>query len=73
MQARPLTTQTLRRSLSKMRSSGSCGRDGWRIAEVKVLPAFFLDRLAVLLNTVGETGVWPQALASSVKEKVPSR
>ena len=37
--------------------------DGWRIAEVKSLPDFFLDRLAVLLNTIEETGVWPQALA----------
>ena len=63
MRAGPLTAQTLRRSLSKMQSSGSCGLDGWRIAEVKSLPDFFLDRLAVLLNTVEETGVWPQALA----------
>ena len=63
LQAGSVTAHALRKTLSKMRSSGSCGMDGWRTAEIKALPNFFLDRLAELLNIVEDSGTWPQALA----------
>jgi len=58
-----LDAQALRKTLSKMKSTGSCGMDGWRISEIKALPDFFLHRLAEFLNIVEVEGVWPDALS----------
>ena len=52
MEAQPLTAERLRRALVRMGAATTPGPDGWRVAELRVLPLPFLERLAALFLTV---------------------
>ena len=65
-QVEVLKSNSLRRILTKMHSGSSAGADGWRVEELKALPPLMLEKLALLLTLIEETGVWPQALCESV-------
>eukprot|EP00973_Karenia_brevis_P094598 12423279-Karenia_brevis.AAC.1 len=45
-----------------MRDHQASGLDGWRVAEMRRLPAILLDALADMFNIIEETGRWPAAL-----------
>jgi len=47
------------------------GMDGWRVAELKALPDFLLDKLAILLNVVEMTGTWPHTLERALVSLIP--
>ena len=36
--------------------------DGWRVADLKLLPLFFLNGLADVFNAIERKGRWPAAL-----------
>ena len=66
MHCSKLAATDLRRTLARMSTSSSCGADGWRVAELKMLPDVFLDRLCTVLDAIEETGVWPDDLAQGI-------
>ena len=57
-----MTASDLRRTMGRQKSKSAAGLDGWRVAELKSLPTFYLERLAELYNTIETTGTWPKAL-----------
>ena len=42
------------------------GPDAWRVAELKALLVWILDRFAAVLNLIEETGEWPLALQEAL-------
>ena len=66
-----ITADGLRIALSKMRDSQAAGAEGWRVAEVKRLPAPLLKRMAVFLNAVEAAGQWPVGLERAIVSLIP--
>ena len=59
-----LDGQSLWKTLRRITSKSAAGCDGWRVDELKKLPVPLLDRLAVLLHVIEDTGAWPKALTA---------
>ena len=62
MERTPLTVERLRRTIDRMKSNSSCGLDSWTVADLKMLPDSFLERLVAIYHIIEHTGVWPDAL-----------
>ena len=69
--APPLTGDELRTTLKRQSIRTACGPDGWRVAELRALPPFFLDHLATLLTCVETQGRWPRALRQAWVTLIP--
>ena len=67
----PLTAKCLRDAIAKMGSNKAAGLDGWRVAELKALPAPILECMAATLNDVERTGEWPRAIARAAVALIP--
>ena len=61
-----LDGEKLRSACKKMKSASAPGADGWRVAELQVLPLQLFEKLAQVLNLVEETGTWPVPLTSGL-------
>ena len=48
--------------VARAKKSTAGGLDGWAWNEIKALPLLWFSGLAILLNLVETTGVWPQGL-----------
>lgn len=59
----PLTVDTLRATLSRMKTTSSPGPDGWSVSELRALPGELLLQLVELLTTVASGGEWPGGIA----------
>ena len=57
-----LNAGMLRETLRGMANKSAPGADGWRVCELKALPDILLERLAILLNLIEQTGKWPDSL-----------
>ena len=66
-----LTAADLQTTLAKQSTRCAAGMEGWRVAELKALPPFLLDKLAQLLNQVEKTGRWPRSLERALVTLVP--
>jgi hypothetical protein len=66
-----LTAADLQSTLAKQSTRCAAGMEGWRVAELKALPPFLLDKLAQLLNLVEKTGRWPRSLERALVTLVP--
>jgi hypothetical protein len=66
-----ITGGELREILTKKSAKGACGVDGWRMAELKLLPVELLQALADVLTLVEETGCWPAALRTALVSMIP--
>ena len=66
-----LTAADLQSTLAKQSTRCAAGIEGWRVAELKALPPFLLDKLAQLLNQVEKTGRWPRSLERALVTLVP--
>ena len=58
----PWTVQLLKAVLAAMARGKAPGLDGWRVAELRLLPDSLLQWLADLLEEVERGGAWPAAL-----------
>ena len=45
-----------------MKNTSVPGADGWKVEEMQALPLQLYEKLAEVLNLVGETGKWPVPL-----------
>ena len=61
-----LDGEKLRAACKKMKSASAPGADGWRVAELQVLPLQLFEKLAQVLNLVEETGTWPVLFTSGL-------
>ncbi len=52
----PLTGKDLKRAIRKWKLASAMGADGWRVPELRALPEWLLDQLAIVLNIIEETG-----------------
>ena len=66
-----LMAADLQTTLTKQSTRCAAGMEGWRVAELKVLPTFLLDKLAQLLNNVEKSGRWPRSLERALVTLVP--
>ena len=69
--ATALTVYELCKTLQRQSIHTACGPDGWRVAELRALPEFFLEHLATFLNGVEAHGHWPPALCQAWVTLVP--
>ena len=57
--------------VAKAKKSTAGGLDGWAWNEIKALPLPWFSGLAILLNFVESTGVWPQGLLDACIAMIP--
>ena len=67
----PINASKLEGILKRMKASSAPGADGWRVAELRMLPMQFLDKLADLLNEIEDTGIWPQPFTEGLISLIP--
>ena len=68
-----LTGKMLHQAFQRMRATSATGADGWRVAELRVLPVALLDLLADVLLLVERAGRWPEALSSGLISLIDKR
>ena len=56
---------------ARAKKSTAGGLDGWAWNEIKALPLHWFSGLAVLLNLVEDTGIWPQGLLDAYIAMIP--
>ena len=66
-----LIGECLKKAMSRWKGSSAMGPDAWRVAELKALPMWILDRFAAVLNLVEETGEWPSGLMTALVSLIP--
>ena len=52
-----LSLEALKQTINRMKSNSSCGLDGWAVADLKLLPDEFLERLVELYHVIEKSGV----------------
>ena len=57
--------------VARAKKSAAGGMDGWAWNEVKALPLLWFSDLAILLEPVESTGVWPQGLLDAYVAMIP--
>ena len=59
------------REVARAKKSTAGGLDGWAWNEIKALPLPCFSGLAILLNVVESTGIWPQGLLDANIVMIP--
>eukprot|EP00973_Karenia_brevis_P003920 540747-Karenia_brevis.AAC.1 len=66
MEVGNITGAELQNLLAKCASQSACGMDGWRMAELRMLPVALLDGLAQIFNCIEKGGKWPKTLSTAL-------
>ena len=67
----PRITERDLQEVARAKKSTAGGLDGWAWYEVKALPLPWFSGLAILLELVESTGVWPQGLLGAYFAMIP--
>ena len=57
--------------VARAKKSTASGLDGWAWNETQALPLPWFSGLAILLELVGSTGIWPQGLLDAYIAMIP--